>query len=65
MQVINHQKRGVRARRGAEILGCGVSTYWRYAQRPDFPKPKKLSPRLTIWDEGELIAWRDAQGAAT
>lgn len=62
MQVINHQHRSVRARRGAEILGCGVSTYWRYAKRPDFPKSKKLSPRLTIWDEGELIAWRDAQG---
>lgn len=55
------QRKGVRASRGSEILGCGESTYWRYTKEADFPKPMKLSARMTIWDEGELLAWRESR----
>jgi prophage regulatory protein len=50
-----------RAKRAAQILDIGESTFWRYSQRPDFPKPRKLSVRVTVWDVPELLAWRDAQ----
>jgi predicted DNA-binding transcriptional regulator AlpA len=56
--------RSVRAKRGAEILGCGLSTYWHYsASDPTFPKKRALSPRMSVWDENELIAWRDSKVA--
>ncbi len=54
--------RGVRAKEGASILGCGQSTFWRYnATRPGFPRPRNLSARMTVWDADELVAWRDSQ----
>lgn len=44
------------------MLGVGLSTFWRWAkERPGFPNARKLSPRCTVFDVEELIAWRDAQ----
>lgn len=52
-----------RPKAAAELLGIGLSTFWRFAkERADFPKPRKLSSRCTVFDVAELIAWRDAQG---
>ncbi len=52
-----------RPKAAAELLGIGLSTFWRFAkERADFPKPRKLSARCTVFDVAELIAWRDAQG---
>lgn len=46
----------------ANLLGVGVSTFWRWAkERQDFPKARKLSSRCTVFDTQELLAWRDAQ----
>jgi prophage regulatory protein len=53
-----------RPARAAQILGMGESTFWRYAQRPDFPKPRRLGPRITVFDVDELLTWRDAQAGA-
>lgn len=56
------QIRAVRAAQASDLLGIGISTFWRWhAQRPDFPRGLKLSPRVTVFDLGELIAWRNAQ----
>lgn len=56
-------KKSARPRQAAELLSIGVSTLWRFAkERHDFPKPRKLSPRCTVFDVGELLSWRDAQG---
>lgn len=53
----------LRPKKAAELLGVGVATLWRWAkERGDFPKPKRLSARCTVFDSGELISWRDAQG---
>jgi predicted DNA-binding transcriptional regulator AlpA len=52
-----------RAKQGAELLGIGDATFWRWTKRADFPKPRWLSPRCTVWDRTELLTWRDAQGA--
>jgi len=58
------QSPSARPSQAAQILGIGESTLWRWAQqRPDFPKPRKLGPRTTVWDVPELIAWRDAQAS--
>jgi prophage regulatory protein len=58
------QSPSARPNQAAQLLGIGESTLWRWAQeRADFPKPRKLGPRTTVWDVAELMAWRDAQGA--
>lgn len=54
--------RSVRPKIGAQILGVSDATFWRYTQREDFPQLKRLSPRCTVVDVDELIAWRDRQG---
>lgn len=52
----------LRPRQAAEFLGIGESTFWRWAkERPDFPRPIKLSPRTTVYPLDQLTAWRDAQ----
>lgn len=59
------QTQSVRPKQGAALLGIGIATFWRWCkERHDFPKPRKLSARCTVFDAGELIAWRDAQGKA-
>ena len=53
-----------RPKQAAELLGIGIATLWRWTkERADFPKPIRLSQRCTVFDGGELLAWRDAQGA--
>lgn len=45
----------------AEFLGISRATLWRWvAERPDFPRARRLSARCTVFDLGELIAYRDA-----
>lgn len=56
------QTRSARPKDAASLLGVGVSTIWRWVkERKDFPKPRKLSSRCTVFDVAELVAWRDAQ----
>lgn len=51
-----------RPKNAAEFLGIGTSTLWRWAaERRDFPKARKLSGRVTVFDGEELRVWRDAQ----
>ena len=51
----------VRADEAARLLGIGKSTLWRYARASDFPKARRLSPRCTVFDVDELLAWRDSK----
>lgn len=51
-----------RPKEASYLLGVSIQTFWRWAKyRPDFPKPRKLSSRCTVFDVAELLAWRDAQ----
>lgn len=51
-----------RPKAAAKFLGIGIATLWRWSkERSDFPKPRHLSSRCTIFDGAELLAWRDAQ----
>ena len=62
-QLNSQPSRMVRASQARAMLGnIANTTLWRWArERPDFPKPTKLSPKVTVFKLDELIAWRDKQ----
>jgi len=37
--------------------GIAKSTIWLWAKEGKFPKPIKLSPRITVWEEEEINKW--------
>ena len=41
----------------AKKTGLGKSTVWLWVKENRFPKPIKLSPRVTVWDEDTLDKW--------
>lgn len=49
-----------------EFTGYGTTQIYEMMKIGAFPKPVKLSEsgRAVAWDEGELLAWRDARLAA-
>lgn len=54
--------KALRPKQAAEFLGIARTTLWRWSkERRDFPKPRYLSRRCTVFDISELAAWRDAQ----
>ena len=36
------------------LLGVSPATVWRNVKNGNLPKPKKLTPRTTVWNVGEL-----------
>lgn len=46
------------------ILPVAHSTLWRMVADGRFPKPIKLSERVTVWRAEEVAAWVAAQGHA-
>lgn len=40
------------------------TTLWRLVRQGEFPKPRKLSPRVTVWLEQEVQAWLEQKLAA-
>jgi prophage regulatory protein len=50
--------RGLRPKQAAQHLGISQSLFWVWTKKyADFPKSIKLTPRVTIFFEGELDAW--------
>jgi len=37
--------------------GIAKSTIWLWVKENKLPKPIKLSPRITVWDENEIDKW--------
>ena len=37
--------------------GIAKSTIWLWVGEGKFPKPIKLSPRITVWEEEKIIYW--------
>lgn len=53
-----HINRALRPAQAAERLGISLPTLWRYIRNnPNFPRPSKLSDRVTVLDAGELDAF--------
>lgn len=36
------------------LYGCSIATVWRNVKLGHIPKPRKLTPRTTCWNVGEL-----------
>ena len=36
------------------LIGCSSATVWRMVKRGTLPAPRKLSPRVTAWNVGDL-----------
>lgn len=57
--------RAIRLPRVCELTASSRATTWRRVQQdPTFPRPFKLSPGVTAWDEAEVVAWIEAKKAA-
>ena len=54
-------KKLLRVKQVAEVTGLGVSTIWEYAKDGKFPKPHKLSTRVTVWKHEDVDAWIDSK----
>jgi prophage regulatory protein len=39
--------------------GLGKSTIWAWVKQGKFPKPIKLSPRVTVWEESKINKWME------
>ncbi|WP_321311953.1 AlpA family phage regulatory protein [Halarcobacter sp.] len=37
--------------------GLAKSTIWLWVKEGKFPKPIKLSPRVTVWEEEKIELW--------
>jgi len=37
--------------------GIAKSTIWLWVSEDKFPKPIKLSPRITVWEEKKINYW--------
>ena len=48
----------IRAKELANLLGVNNSTIWRWVkEKSDFPKPKKISKGVTVWNYWEVDLW--------
>ena len=49
----------IRIEKVQELTTFGKSTIWELAgeEQGTFPKARKLSPRVTVWLESEVIEW--------
>lgn len=55
----------VRAPVVLRYIPWGRSTLWSKCKKGDFPKPVKLSARITAWRAEDVWAWIEAQQPAT
>lgn len=46
------------------VVPFSSATLWRKCKSGQFPKPLKLSERVTAWKVGDVRAWIQAQSAA-
>ncbi|WP_415405883.1 helix-turn-helix transcriptional regulator [Sulfurovum sp. CS9] len=47
----------------AEMLGVSKSTVWLYAREGKLPKATKLSPRVSVWKESDVMALMEKASA--
>jgi len=47
----------------APRLGMSKSTIWRLVREGKFPKPIKLSDKVTVWKADAVLAWLESKEA--
>ena len=58
MSDFQRDKRALRPAQVAAKLSVSLPTIWRYVRdNPVFPRPSKLSERVTVFDEAEVDAF--------
>lgn len=58
--------RALRPAAAAQKLGIATSTLWaKVRNEPDFPRPIKVSTRVTVFTESSLDAWLTARALST
>ncbi len=45
----------VRPKEICEMIGIGISTFWRWTKREDFPQKISLSARCSVWKKEEIL----------
>jgi predicted DNA-binding transcriptional regulator AlpA len=54
----------IRPEVASALFGISKATLLRWEkERPDFPKPSRPTPRVTLYDRDKLMAYLDAMGA--
>jgi len=53
----NREERFLRLPEVVRRVGVAKSSIWLWAREGKFPKPLKISPRVTCWRESEIAAW--------
>lgn len=51
----------IRVKGVSDKTSLAVSTIWKYVKLGEFPKPHKLSMRVTVWNEADIDAWIESQ----
>ena len=51
----------VRPARVSNFLDVSPATMWRWAAKSDFPKSRKLTSRVTVFDAAEIRRWVEAK----
>ena len=46
----------------SELLSIGKSTIWAWVKSGRFPKPLKMSSRMTVWSAADVEAWIASKG---
>jgi predicted DNA-binding transcriptional regulator AlpA len=41
----------------AEKIGVSVPSIWRFIHEQEFPRPFKLGPNTSVWDEADIDRW--------
>lgn len=54
----------LRPAEAAKRFGVCKTTLWRWAKRPDFPKPSKVSSKLTLFNSAAVARWLEDQKEA-
>jgi prophage regulatory protein len=47
------------------LVPFSKSTLWRRVQEGSFPKPVKLSPRVTVWRTSDILSWIEAYSSGS
>ena len=55
------QPRFIRKPAVSELVGVSAQTLWRWSKAGKFPKPIRLTERVTVWAEQDVLAWLDAK----
>ena len=50
----------IRLPRVMELTGLAKSTVWAWVKDGRLPKSKKLSKRVAVWKESEILTWIEA-----